>query len=84
MMSVAMLIMLVTLLGIVGGAAFAGYMIGRNSLPPGDIAFEDARLAKQMERIELLEAEISRLRDQADFTEKLLEERGTPDEPPEG
>jgi hypothetical protein len=30
-----------------------------------------------MERIELLEAELARLRDQADFTERLLEERGT-------
>ena len=35
----------------------------------------DPRLAAQDERIELLEVELQRLRDQADFTEKLLSER---------
>jgi hypothetical protein len=72
-----MLIMLITFMGIIGGAGFIGYMLGRQALPSADRDFEDARLAKQMERIELLEAELARLRDQADFTERLLEERGT-------
>ena len=36
----------------------------------------DPRLAEQDERIELLEDELQQLRDQADFTEKLLTERG--------
>jgi hypothetical protein len=75
-MSIMVLIMLITVLGIIGAAGFVGYVIGRSALPPPDKAFEDARLANQMERIELLEAELERLREQADFTERLLEERG--------
>jgi len=74
-MSIAMLIMLVAVVGIVAGAGFMGYMLGRQRLPPA-MTPDDRRLAEQMERIELLESELTRLRDQADFTERLLEERG--------
>ncbi len=45
-------------------------------LPPASTPDQDRRLAEQAERIELLEDELQQLRDQADFTEKLLTERG--------
>ena len=41
---------------------------------------EDHRLVEQADRIELLEDELQRVKDQADFTEKLLTERDTPAE----
>ena len=40
---------------------------------------EDHGLVEQAERIELLEDELQRVKDQADFTEKLLTERDAPD-----
>ena len=40
---------------------------------------EDHRLVEQADRIELLEDEIQRVKDQADFTEKLLTERDDPE-----
>ena len=45
-------------------------------LPPASTPDQDRRLAEQAERIELLEDELQRLKDQADFTERLLTERG--------
>ena len=71
-MTIAMLVMLVVVFGVVSGAAFVGFMIGRRQLPssaPG----ADRRLAEQ---VELLEGELQRVKDQADFTERLLTERG--------
>ncbi len=40
---------------------------------------EDHRLVEQDERIELLEDELQRVKDQADFTENLLTKRDAPE-----
>ena len=72
-MTIAMLVMLVVVFGVVSGAAFVGFMIGRRQLPPSSTPPEDRRLAEQ---VELLEGELQRVKDQADFTERLLTERG--------
>ena len=76
-MSIAMLVMLIVVFGVVSGAALVGFMIGRRQLPPSSAPPEDRRLA---EKVELLEDELRRVKDQADFTERLLTERG--DAPP--
>ena len=60
----------------VGGFGFVAYALGNRQLRPPSAPDQDPRLAKQDERIELLEGELQRLRDQADFTERLLTERG--------
>jgi hypothetical protein len=44
-------------------------------LPSSSEPPEDHRLVEQTERIELLEDELQRVKDQADFTERLLTER---------
>ena len=49
-------------------------------LPSSIAPAEDRRLVEQADRIELLEDELQRVKDQADFTEKLLTERDTPAE----
>ena len=48
-------------------------------LPSSIAPAEDPRLVEQADRIELLEDEIQRVKDQADFTEKLLTERDDPE-----
>jgi hypothetical protein len=53
---------------------FAVFKFNRQ-LPPSLAPPEDHRLVEQDERIELLEDELQRVKDQADFTEKLLTER---------
>ena len=60
--------------------------LGSRQLPPALPPDRSPRLSEQDERIELLEDELQRLRDQADFTEKLLTERSDPEpgEAPEG
>ena len=75
-MGIAMLVMLVTVFGLVCGAGLVGFLLGRHQLRPLTIPPEDRRLAEQDERIELLEDELRRVREQADFTERLLTERG--------
>lgn len=50
-------------------------------LPPGTAPDQDRRLAEQAEQIEQLAAELQRVKEQADFTEKLLTERSSA--PPE-
>ena len=49
-------------------------MLGRRQLPPSLEPPQDRRLAEQ---VELLEEELRRVKDQADFTERLLSERGS-------
>lgn len=50
-------------------------------LPPGSGSDQERRLAEQAEQIELLEDELRRVKEQAEFTEKLLTDRG--DNPPD-
>lgn len=75
-MSIAMLIIIIgVLLAVAGVAGVAGFAAGRGRLEPPPVSSQDRRIAAQADQIETLEEEIRRLRDQADFTEKLLSER---------
>lgn len=49
-------------------------MVG-GRLPSAPTSDQDRRLAEQAEQIEQLEEELRRVKEQADFTEKLLSER---------
>ena len=71
-MSFALLIMLIAVFGLVTGAGLVGFMLGRRQLPPSSAPRQDRRLAEQ---VEVLEDELRRVKDQADFTERLLTER---------
>ena len=73
-MTIAMLVMLIAVLGLGCGVGFVGFMLGRRQLPPSSAPPQDRRLAQQ---VELLEEELRRVKDQADFTERLLSERGS-------
>ena len=73
-MTIAMLVMLIAVLGLGCGVGFVGFMLGGRQLPPASAPPEDRRLAQQ---VELLEEELRRVKDQADFTERLLSERGS-------
>ena len=75
-MGIMMLVMLITFLGVVLGVGLVVFKLGSRQLPPSSGPPQDRRLAEQAERIELLEDELQRMKDQADFTEKLLTERG--------
>ena len=75
-MGIGMLEMMLVMFTIIGGVGFVVYRLGTRQLPPASTPDQDPRLAEQDERIELLEDELQQLRDQADFTEKLLTERG--------
>ena len=66
-----MLVWLVAVVVIVLVAA----RLATRQLPSGSAPPQDRRLAEQAEQIEQLEAEVHRLQEQADFTEKLLTER---------
>jgi len=78
-----MLIVFAAVIGGILGAGVLGYLLGRRQLPPAGISADDRLISKQMERIEHLEADLDRLREQADFTEKLLGERdASPTEEP--
>ena len=75
-MSFAMLVMLIAFCCVGCGVGCAGFVLGRRRLPPSSTPPQDRRLVEQSERIELLESELQRVKDQADFTERLLTERG--------
>ena len=85
-MGIAMLIMLLVVCSVVCGVGVAAFRLGSRQLPPALPPDRSPRLSDQDERIELLEDELQRLRDQADFTEKLLSERSGPEpgDAPEG
>ena len=78
-MGIAMLIMMFVLFSVVCGVGVAAFRLGNRQLPPALPPDRGPRLSDQDERIELLEDELQRLRDQADFTEKLLSERSGPE-----
>ena len=75
-MSIAMLVMVIAFCCFVCSVGCAGFLLGRSRLPPSSTQPQDRRLVEQSERIEILESELRRVRDQADFTERLLTERG--------
>ncbi len=77
-MGIVMLVMLIAFIGCCSVTAMVAYKLGTSQLPSTSAPDQDHRLAGQSERIELLESELERLRDQADFTEKLLTERSGP------
>ncbi len=79
-MGIAMIVMLIAVCGLVCGVGVVGFLLGRRQALPSFQPPEDLRAAGQDERIELLEDELQRVKDQADFTERLLAERG--DAPP--
>ena len=74
-MGIAMLFMLLFMGTLVGAVGLVAFKLGTRQLPPPSVPDHHPRLTAQDERIELLEDELRRLRDQADFTEKLLSER---------
>ena len=85
-MGIAMLIMMMAMFALVFGVGAVAYRLGTRQLPPISPPDSNPRLAEQDERIALLEDELRSLRDQADFTEKLLTERAgaQPEDPLEG
>jgi len=70
-----MLIIMSVIALIILGAGVAVYRLRTSQLPSLAAPPEDHRLAEQVERLELLEDELQRVKDQADFTESLLTER---------
>lgn len=78
-MSFALIIFVIVAFALFGGAALTGLMVARMAARPS-LEPSDSRLLEQAERIATLEDELSRLREQADFTERLLTERGEPGE----
>ena len=74
-MSFALLFVVIAVLGLASTTGVAGFLIGKSRRPvlPNAAHGEDA--GKHLDRIELLEAELQRVKDQADFTERLLAER---------
>ena len=85
-MPITMLVMFVAFLGVVLGVGLVGFLLGRSQLSPPSAPPQDRRLAQQADRIDSLEDELQRVKDQADFTERLLSERGgaQPGDAPEG
>jgi hypothetical protein len=74
------MMMLATLIVILAVAFMAVRLVSRE-LPSGSVSDQERRLAEQAEEIELLKDELRQLKDQADFTERLLTERS---EEPDG
>ena len=77
-MGIAILVMLLLGCSVICGVGVAAFRLGSRQLPPALPPDRSPRLSEQDERIEVLEDELQRLRDQADFTEKLLSERSGP------
>ena len=71
-----MMLMMPVMLIIVLGVGLAVFKLSTRQLPSSSAPPQDRGLAEQTERIELLEDELQRVKDQADFTERLLNERG--------
>ncbi len=75
-MSILLLVVILAMFMCAGGVGLVAYTLGTRRLQPPSAPDQDPRLAQQDDRIELLEDELRRVRDQADFTERLLTERG--------
>ncbi|NIY12805.1 MAG: hypothetical protein GWN02_33040, partial [Gemmatimonadetes bacterium] len=74
-MGMMMLVMLLGFLAVIAGVAWIVVTLGRGRLRGPSERPADHLLKEQAERIALLEDELQRVRDQADFTEKLVSER---------
>jgi hypothetical protein len=72
---IAFLFMLV--IGVTVGVSLVSSLASRRELRPPTDPNVDRLLAEQAERISILEDELARLKEQADFTEKLLTERSS-------
>ena len=79
MMSIVILFMLLLGCSVICGVGVAAFKLGSRQLPPALPPDQSPRLSEQDERIESLEDELRRLRDQADFTEQLRTERSCPE-----
>lgn len=80
LMSFALIIIVIVTLGVFGGAALTGFFVGRLASGRSSLPAPDPRLVDQTDRIAALEDELHRVREQADFTERLLTERSVDDE----
>ena len=67
---------MLAMLAIVLGVGWVAIRLVTRQLPSASAPDQDRRLAEQAEHIEVLEEELQRVKDQADFTERLLTERG--------
>lgn len=72
-----MLFMIIAILGIVVVTGLVASSVLRLQLSRPSPRFEQERLEEQAHRIEFLEDQLQRLKEQADFTERLLAERGS-------
>ncbi len=68
--------MMLTMFIIVVGVCLVTVRLVTRQLPSASAPDQDRRLAEQAEQIEQLQDELQRVKDQADFTERLLTERG--------
>lgn len=73
-MGMMMLVMMLGFFAVIAGVAWIVVTFGRGQLR-GPSERPELLLTEQAERIASLEDELQRVRDQADFTEKLLSER---------
>jgi hypothetical protein len=67
--------MMLAMFIIVVGIGLVAVRLVTRQLPLATTPDQDRRLAEQAEHIELLEDELHRVKEQADFTESLLTER---------
>lgn len=74
-MGFMMLVMFLGFLAVIGGVGWVVVTFGRGQLRGPSGRPGERLLADQAERIASLEDELQRVKDQADFTEKLLSER---------
>lgn len=74
-MGMMMLVMALGFFAVIAAAAWMVASFGRGRLRGPTARPGERLLEEQAERIALLEDEVKRVRDQADFTEKLLSER---------
>jgi len=77
-------IMMIAWLFVLVAAGFMVLRLGSARLPPASTSDQDRVLAQQAERIEQLEEELRLLKEQVDFTERLLSDRSEgPSDPPD-
>jgi hypothetical protein len=74
-MGFMMLVMFLGFFAVIAGVAWVVVTLGRGQLRGPSEPPTDRLLTDQAERIALLEDELQRVKDQADFTERLLSER---------
>jgi hypothetical protein len=75
-MGIMMLFVVIAVVAVGLGVAVAAFGFGQRQLSAPPSTESDRLLREQADRIDELEQELRRLKEQADFTEKLLEQRG--------